>query len=472
MLSAVALATPPTQPLPSPSPSQLLINAAPWLAAPAALHTARSSFPDESTVQLYHLRYEQVVPSGLSALLIQRVYAVRSRLGALMFAPDNVWYDSTRGHFQLLRADVWRRPQAEGAYAVVATGRDAGDVPGWSPGTEPRQIKLPPLRAGDRVSLLYAILPDTTHDWSLLGGRFLGNMFAFRDSYATAGVRYVLAASQPMAVSASGLPAPQRGRTASGLETWRWEATNLPAFFQSVGGPAITAVSPFVQVSSFTTWAGMARWYNQVLDQRAEMSPALLARLRAIARPHQTQPAAAAPDAAQSRAIVTRVWAYLSHHLLYRGNEEGIHAYVPAPVGEVFQRQQGDCKDGALLLASWLRAVGVPAELALVRTRDMGPLAPSEAGGRVAATMSAFDHALVYLPGTGQWLDTTAPHLVATVLPRGDQDSLALLVRAASRRLVRVSQSPAAASLTRTASPAGSRPATQVASRVAGGSVP
>lgn len=429
-----------------PSPQQLLRNASPWLAAPPALQDAPGTFAGEGAVQLYHLRYEQVVPSGLSALVVQRVYQIRTPEGAAMFAPDNVWYDSTRGHFQLLRAEVWRRPAAGAAYAVAAQGRDGGDVPGWSPGTEPRQIKLPRLRAGDRISLVYEILPDTTHDWSLLGGHFLGNMFAFRDSFGTEQVRYVLAARDPMAVSASGLPAPERGRTASGLDTWQWQATDQPPFFQSEAGPAITAVSPFVQVSSFTTWTAMAQWYNQVLSRRDALSPSLLARLRAIALPAGVS----VPNAAQTPEVVARVWNYLSHHLSYRGDEQGIHAYVPTPVAEVFRQQQGDCKDGALLLASWLRAVGIPAELALVRTPAMGPLALPSPNGRIAATMAAFDHALVYIPSTGQWLDTTAPHLLDTELPSGDQNSLALLVRSDPRQLVRVPQSPAVANLTRT----------------------
>ncbi|MGH9466972.1 MAG: DUF3857 domain-containing protein [Terriglobales bacterium] len=440
MLAAVVVAQAPSPHL---TASRLLQNAEAYLVSPAALPADASAFAGEGSIQLYHLRYEQVVPCGLSALLVQRVFQIRTREAADFFVPDNLWYDSTRGEFHLLRALVWRRP-GHGPYRVIAHGRDLGNLPGFSPGTQPRRIHLPALRPGDRVSLVYAVLPDTSQNWSALQGHFIGNLFAFRDSFSTARVRYVLAAHQPMAVSAAGLPAPMHQVLAGGRQTWQWEAKDQPAFFQSTDGPAITDVSPFVQVSSFATWPAMAHWYAALLAERSKLSPQLDAQLRAIAAPGATR-----PDLAQTRAIVARVWQYLSDHLTYRGDEEGVHAYVPAPVGEVFRHGAGDCKDGALLLATWLRSVGVEADLALVRTPAMGPVAPPNAAGQVAATMAAFDHALVYIPLTGQWIDTTAPHRLDTELPTGDQNSLALILGADQQTLVRVPAARALANLTR-----------------------
>lgn len=431
---AVAQSAPPS-PL---TAAQLAQNAQAYLVSPAALGDQAGQFPHDGAVQLYHLRYEQVVPSGLSALLVQRVFQIRSRAGAEFFAPDNLWYDNARGRFQLLRAEVWRRRGAHAPYTIAGRGKDLGDLPGFAAGTQPRRLGLPRLHAGDRVSVVYAVLPDTGTNWSLLAGHFIGNMFALRDSFATEHVRYVLAAHQPMAVSAAGLPAPQLGTGAEGLRTWEWDASDLPEFFQSADGPAITAVSPFVQVSSFATWAAMTRWYGNLLQERAQVTPVLATDLRRIA----AGPAGARQD---TRAIVERVWHYLSNHLSYRGAEQGVHAYVPAPVSEVFQSEQGDCKDGALLLVTWLRMLGVQADLALVRTPAMGPLAPANAQGQVAATMAAFDHALVYIPATGQWIDTTAPHLPEGDLPQGDRNGLALIVRRDQSTLVRVQKASAAA---------------------------
>ncbi|MGH9413369.1 MAG: DUF3857 domain-containing protein [Terriglobales bacterium] len=450
MLAAVAAAAATPHPV---TAQQLVRNAQAYLVSPALLRDQTAQFGGQGSVQLYHLRYEQVVPSGLSALLLQRVFQIRSREGAAMFAPDNLWYDSARGHFQLIRAEVWRRKGKRSPYQVVAQGKDLGDLPGFAIGTEPRRLGLPRLHAGDRVSVVYAILPDAGQDWSLLGGHFIGNMFAFRDSFATERVRYVLAARQPMAASGAGLAAPELGSGVGGLRTWSWQASGQPAFFQSPGGPAITDVSPFVQVSSFTTWSAMAAWYSSLLSQRAQIPPALAAELRKIGAPVGAAAPAGMADrrAAQTQAIVARVWSYLSRHLSYRGVEQGVHAYVPAPVAEVFAREQGDCKDGALLLVTWLRSLGVQADVALVRTPAMGPLAPANAAGQVAATMAAFDHALVYIPATGQWIDTTAPKSPDADLPQGDRNSLALIVRTGQHKLVRVDPAVAQTKISATA---------------------
>jgi hypothetical protein len=437
----VRAAAAPAAPAPPPAAAELAAAARPFLLDAATLAGDRSQFPSDGVVQLYHLRYEQVLPDGLSALVVQKIFQLRDAQAAALFVPDNVWYDSARGRFQLLQATVLRR-QPDGAWRTAGEGTDGGDMPNFG-ANRPRQIQLPGLRAGDRVALVYTVIPEPRPDWSLLGGRFLGNMFALRDSFPTLRARYVLAAGAPITASAVGLQPPQTGVDGAGLATRSWEADHQPAFFSSDNGPAITDVSPFVQVGGFDTWSAMAGWYGGLLASRSRFSPELTARLASIA-----QPGAAISSPHQAREVVARVWAYLSHHLSYLGNERGLHAYVPAPAGQIFQAGQGDCKDGALLLAAWLRAVGVEANVALVRTPAMGRLAP-ERDGHVAATMAAFDHALVYVPLTGQWIDTTAPHRLDSELPQADQNSLALIVRAGQSALVRVPAATAAANLTR-----------------------
>ncbi len=424
--------------------AELLRQARPYVRSAAALRAHSAAFPGEGAVELYHLRYEQVMPNGLSGMVEQRVFQIRSAAAADLFALDDVWYDTARSRFRLVTAQVLQPDRrSPGGWRVAGVGRDQGDLRPGGTGNQPRRVALPRLHAGDRISVLYELLPDDRHDWRLLGGKFLGNLFAFRDSFATVTTRYVLASRERLAMAQAGVGAPQMRRSRDGRWVGSWEAHDLPAFFSSPDGPSITDRSPFVQVSGFSSWAAMAAWYNRLLDQRARLSPAMERQLVAIAGRAST---GATPE--QTEAIVNRVWSYLSAHLGYRGNESGIHAYVPAPVGEVFRREQGDCKDGALLLATWLRAAGVAADLALVRTPDLGRLAPVTASGTAPATLAAFDHALVYVPATRQWIDTTAPDFLDTELPASDQNSLALIVRAGQTQLVHVPTAPASANLT------------------------
>ena len=422
----------------------LLHDAQPYLLDAATLAPS-TGFRDQGAVELYHLRYEQVMPNGLSALVVQRIFAVRDSQAANLFALDNLWYDTARNRFQLLRARVLRTGP-DGAIQELA-GADQGDFHPGATGSQRRRVGLPVLRAGDRVEVVYALLPDSSHDWSLLDGHFLGNLFAFRDSFAEAHVRYVLASTGPLVINQFGLKPARRDRTAQGLATWQWDAQDLQPFFSQPDGPSITDESPFVQASGFHSWAAMANWYSGLLAGRARMAAPFEQKLVQVALP-TGRPANAPLSLEETRATVARVWRYLAPRLNYRGNESGIHAYVPAPVAQVFNAGSGDCKDGALLLATWLRAAGVEADLALVRTPVMGRLAPPASDGAVAATMAAFDHALVYVPATNQWIDTTAPSFLDNELPSSDQNSLALIVRAGQSQLVRIPAASAEANFT------------------------
>lgn len=420
------------------TPATLLAAARPYLADAASLPASPGSFPGEGVVELYHMRFEQVLPDGLSGVVEQRVFQIRDRDTAAMFVPDDLWYDSSRSHFQLQQAQVLRG-------GAILNGADRGDWRNDATGNQPRRVDLPELRAGDRVNIVYLLLPDSGPKWSLLDGHFLGNLFAFRDDYPILHARYIVAAPAPIAFSQVGVAAPRLGRARTGEATWEWSAENQPAFFAQNNGPALTDASPFVQVSGFDSWAAMATWYSGLLAQRAQLGPGFE---RTLLRAADAASPRAPLTPAQIRSTVARIWAYLAPRLGYRGDESGVHAYVPAPVKQVFQARRGDCKDGALLLVTWLRAAGVEADLALVRTRSMGALAPS-VDGRVAATMAAFDHALVYIPATRQWIDTTVPNFLTSELPASDQGALALIVRAGQRGLVHVATLAPADNITR-----------------------
>lgn len=410
--------------------ASLLRDAAPYLVTPEQLPAAAQS----GAVELYHARYEQVLASGLSAVVEQRVFQIGDTESADLFTPDDLWYDSSRNHFQLIQAEVVRGATNG---VTVEEGRDLGDLRTDATGNQPRRLGLPRLRAGDRVNLVYELLPDTSHDWSVLDGHYLGNLFAFRDSYPTERARYVVASASDLHYSSIGVAPPRRGIGPEGLRTWEWNADDQPAFFSQPSGPSITDRSPFVQVSGFSSWGAMANWYSDVLARQARLQPPLERTLLA-----------GYPSREPARDTVERVWRSLAPRLSYLGDESGVHAYVPNRVAMVYKAGRGDCKDGALLLTTWLRAQGIEAYVALVRTPSMGRLAPPDVDGG-AATMAAFDHAIVYVPSTQQWIDTTAPELLGGELPASDQGGWALIVRAGQRGLVRIPTAPATANVTR-----------------------
>ncbi len=397
--------------------------AAPGQAAPPA-GFARGA----DVVELYHLRFEQVGESGLSTQVVQRVFRVENALGARELGVDDLWYDSSRNRFHLWQAGIYR------AGRLIAQGRDAGHSGPDDAGSQSRQVVLPGLQAGDVVNIIYSLSPRWRSRWSMLDGKYLGDLFAFRGDYPVRQVRYVLESPAPLAVAQARLAPPRTWRR-DGRYGWEWQSAWLPAFFSENDGPSITDRSPFVQASSFQNWQQLAAWYLQRLRSRSAIEPALRALWLRLA-----------PPSLSPAAILERVRTVLAGRLRYQGEETGPHAFFPHSIADVWQTGRGDCKDGALLLSAWLRLEGIPADIAFLRTRRMGRLANG------AATIAAFDHAIVYVPGSPRssplWIDTTAPQFQSATLPSSDQGALALILRPGQTQLVRVPLAAPKANLT------------------------
>ncbi|MFY0531425.1 hypothetical protein [Nannocystis pusilla] len=107
----------------------------------------------------------------------------------------------------------------------------------------------------------------------------------------------------------------------------------------------------------------------------------------------------------------------------YVGLEFGIHGFKPYRTTDVYDRRFGDCKDKASLLKVMLAEAGIASHLVLVRTRDQGTL------GATPASLSAFNHAITYVPSLDLWLDGTAEFSGPEELPTGDQGATVLVVR-------------------------------------------
>ena len=104
---------------------------------------------------------------------------------------------------------------------------------------------------------------------------------------------------------------------------------------------------------------------------------------------------------------------YVQKELHYEAIEFGRRAYVPKAARQTLSDRYGDCKDHAVLLASMLNAVGVPAELALVSlNQQVLPGLPN---------IDQFDHMIVSVPVDGRrlYIDATDKDLrLGTTPPR------------------------------------------------------
>jgi hypothetical protein len=122
------------------------------------------------------------------------------------------------------------------------------------------------------------------------------------------------------------------------------------------------------------------------------------------------------PDDAGKLAALAR---YVQTNYTYKALEFGRRARIPNPPAEIIRNKYGDCKDHAVLLQQLLTAAGVPAQLALVNTRDLIQ--------KDLPSLDQFNHMIVY--ADGRFLDCTSKGAdVARTIPYGQAGREALIL--------------------------------------------
>ncbi len=193
--------------------------------------------------------------------------------------------------------------------------------------------------------------------------------------------------------------------------------------------PSDVPRGPQVEYSTGTSW-------QQVVAEYARLSNDKL-------RVADIQPVLAKIDKSTSRMeLISRLVATLHKNVRYTGVEFGEASIVPQFPSETLKRKYGDCKDKAALLVTMLRAVNIPARLALLSTgpgQDINPELPG---------MGMFDHAIVFVPASGSdpelWIDATAQYSRVGDLPDMDYGRWALVVEDHSTALKKIPEITAA----------------------------
>ncbi|MFW5858051.1 MAG: transglutaminase domain-containing protein [Planctomycetota bacterium] len=142
------------------------------------------------------------------------------------------------------------------------------------------------------------------------------------------------------------------------------------------------------------------------------------------------------------RERLERIYYHVIDRVRYVGIELGRNGYVPHRAERTYRTTYGDCKDTAVLFVALLRAVGIDARVALVRTWDRG----REPTGLPGA--QTFNHAICYVPdvdGEAYWMDGTTDYNHFTELPLMDQGAAALISGPDGGRFVTVPEDPATA---------------------------
>ena len=190
---------------------------------------------------------------------------------------------------------------------------------------------------------------------------------------------------------------------------------DLPALPLEPLAPGTAELAPVWQVTSFTSWDELARWYTRLIEPSRVVTPALRELVARLTR-NRTKD--------ESIRVIT---SWVTREIRYVGLEFGIHGYRPYRTDEVFARRFGDCKDKATLLTTLLSIAGIDSSVVLVRTRKQGRL------DGALPSLALFDHAIAWLPSRLQLVDPTAIHYGLGELPREDQGAQILTLPASTQ---------------------------------------
>ncbi len=394
--------------------SPYMVNAAQLAAA-----AQRTPPTNAQAISLAEVRVERVQPNGLSASRTQQVIYIASDEAARLFASRSLQYSPATQELKLLHARIHK---SDGR---VIAGEDAGDTlvsdasVAMYYDVRARRVRFRNLERGDVVEIDYRVTPATNVNPY---GDYFGELLVLRSELPQKLNRFVLIAPAARHLAVQEVRMPQLARTSErdGEKIWQWEARDLAAAPREARAPAWLDVSPYIHISTFSSWNEVGRWYAALIAPQFRLDAALREALQALVAGKKT-------DLEKIRAI----HAFVLRNTHYVALEFGIYSYKPYPVAQVYARRFGDCKDKASLMIALLRAAGIRAELALVRTRRIGEVAPE------TASVAIFNHAIVYLPQHDLWLDGTAEYAGERELPLDDQGATAFTVDAEGNATLR-----------------------------------
>lgn len=400
-----------------PKDAEFLVNAR--REARSARHS-KGDMESLADIRIDHLQKDSLGRDGLTTAHVQQVLRINTEQGARSFSPHSVMYAAMSERLSMVHARVLRHG---GQVAEATVSSDEPVVERSSSmyfDSRTRDLHFAALEPGDLVEVEYFLLPASeVNPWA----GYYARLDLFRDSLPTRLRRRVVIAPSEMklfAVEHGLAPAIVRQH---GSETTRiWQAREINAQPFEALSPGASATGPYLHVSTIGSMQEFGRWYSALLEPGFKMQP----ELRAIA------------DEILARNLATpqkvqAIYESVQRRTRYIAFEFGVHSYQPYSLATVERRGFGDCKDKAAMIVALLRAVGVPAEFAMVRTRSAGEVDAN------AFSVQLFNHAVAYVPELNLYLDGTAEYAALGELPPDDQGAVAVTVDAegrATRRIV------------------------------------
>jgi tetratricopeptide (TPR) repeat protein len=369
------------------------------------------SWIGKDSAVLQHTIATHISASGLGERLDHRIIRILDDRGIESQAVHSFGYDPSESYVEVRRARVRR-----------ADGRieDIGIVDHFSIGNAGYRmyydqravsVQFPGLRVGDTIEVAFVrrdVAARNKFD------EYYGDLVPLRGIEPMRKLSYVLEAPADVALHFNH-PVNSEASADGKSKIYRLERDNVGGLWTEGDMPGLTEIADYLHVSTYATWDDVGRWYWGLVKGQLLVDDAIKSGVeKAIAE---------LPNDASERDKIAALYRHVIRSTRYVGLEFGIHGYKPYRTTDIYNRRFGDCKDKASLLKVMLEQIGVDSHLVLVRTRDLGTI------GDAPASLSVFNHAIVYVPKYDLYMDGTAEHSGAFELPAGDQGASVLIVK-------------------------------------------
>ncbi|MBN1655634.1 MAG: DUF3857 domain-containing protein [Deltaproteobacteria bacterium] len=374
------------------------------------LRKRRSVGKYQATI-LQKLDVNTVFENGLGSSFSQLVVQIHNSEGARNWDSYSIQFDPDSQRVELRLARVYR---ADGRVSdSIQTYEQSLSQPWYRMYYDTRALVVvfQDLEPGDTIEIRYRV--DDIAYRNLFADYF-GDLHAFMGFIPTEQLQYVLItpASRHFYFNQPALAGLKHTRTTKDARRIdRFIADDIPAIHSEDGMPGMTEISPYLHVSTYRSWSEVGRWYWGLIKDQLYADESLKAVVRDLVK-----------GIDDTLTKVQRIHNWVVRRTRYVALEFGIHGFMPYRVPLVVQRGFGDCKDKASLLYTMFREAGIDSRIVLVRTRGNGDIDPRP------ASLSVFDHAIVYIPSIDLYLDGTAEHNGTAELPAADQGVMVLLV--------------------------------------------
>lgn len=328
-----------------------------------------------------------VAPDGSSVSKTHSQYKLNNEAAAKEYGQVPIYFDSELETVEVVEAYTLK---ADGRKIVVppeamyVTTDPDTPTEAWFNSRKQKTVVFPNLAAGDTI-----VLTSKISDRPMIPGVFTYTRI-FDETRHAESLRTSITAPKSMVMQIE-THGPSFSRKEIGNNVvYEWKHSNTKPLLEP--NIALDAQDrwPRFHVSSLKSWQEFGEKYQPLVAPHRGVTPEIKKQADKITA-----------GITDRRKQAEAIYNWVSRNIRYVAVHLGSGAIVPHPAKNVLKNGYGDCKDHSVLLSSLLAAKGISSEYVLIS-------AGYKFGLSKAPVISAFNHAITYIPEFDQYLDSTA----------------------------------------------------------------